>query len=172
MTIFLSGIMRPIFLRLLLRRPDGLSEWHDRILQSMHAGTRSTNPMLRRQLSDYGTFHNLSKSKIKQFNIYHSCSNSLCYLVDNENREDSPCSSDRGLYSLSARSENYYNSTPTKTSPARERGLAKLHLPHAQVYEVPSLQPPGIQRLSPSKSNNSFYNSTQQQLRLNQTMFV
>ena len=160
--------MRPIFLRLLLRRPDGLSEWHDRILQSMHAGTRSTNPMLRRQLSDYGTFHNLSKGK--QINIYHSCSNSLCYLVDNENREDSPCSSDRGLYSMSARSENYYNSTPTKRSPARERGLAKVHFPPADVYEVPrSLQP---QRLSTSKSNNSFYNSTQQQLRLNQTMFV
>ena len=168
MTIFLSGIVRPIFLRLLLRRPDGLSEWHDRILQSMHAGTRSTNPMLRRQLSDYGTFHNLSKGK--QFNIYHSCSNSLCYLVDNENREDSPCSSDRGLYSMSVRSENYYNSTPTKTSPAR--GLTKVHYPPADVYEVPSLQHQGNQRLSTSKSNNSFYNSTQQQLRLNQTMFV
>ena len=71
---------------------------------------------------------------------------------------------------MSARSENYYNSTPTKTSPARGRGLAKVHLPHAEVYEAPrSLQP---QRLSTSKSNNSFYNSTQQQLRLNQTMFV
>ena len=63
------------FSRLLIRRPDGLLEWHQSILNN--SKKRGFNGHLfRRQLSEYGTFQNLSKGKgrvkkKKKSDIYH-----------------------------------------------------------------------------------------------------
>ena len=50
--------------RLLLRRPDGLTEWHRSVLASQGSHNQSHKDRnYRRQLSEYGTFQNLSRGR-------------------------------------------------------------------------------------------------------------
>lgn len=58
--LLVVGPPQPV--RLLIRRPDGLLEWHQSILNN--SKKRGFNGHLfRRQLSEYGTFQNLSKAR-------------------------------------------------------------------------------------------------------------
>ena len=50
-------------LRLWLRRPDGLTDWLS-CLRNISNLAQDREPNIRRQLSEYGTFHNISRGEL------------------------------------------------------------------------------------------------------------
>jgi len=121
--LLVTGPPHPV--RLLLRRPDGLCDWHKHISTSSRGPGVRDRLNYRRQLSEYGTFQNLPR-------------------VRRSSLDESPCSSIGRHYSSTPTSssprqhrngENVYGSTPSPLVPAQTR-------PVDNVYGVSPLQSP------------------------------
>merc|ERR1712227_1084448 len=107
--LLVTGPPHPV--RLLLRRPDGLCDWHKHISTSSRGPGVRDRLNYRRQLSEYGTFQNLPRGRRSSL-------------------DESPCSSIGRHYSSTPTSssprqhrngENVYGSTPSPLVPAQTR---------------------------------------------------
>jgi len=123
----------PHSVRLLLRRPDGLADWHRSIL-SARQGRDQRHRNFRRQLSEYGTFQNISR-------------------VSRSSVDSSPCSSIGRHYSSPPQAmttENVYGAPPT-----RDQAVYGASDP---VYELPLNSLPRFLQ-SPSSSRTTYTSS-------------